>query len=37
MPKVAVAGGEIHYEEAGHGHPLVFISGLNGVGRYWQP
>jgi len=37
MPKVAVAGGEIHYEEAGQGHPLVFISGLNGVGRYWQP
>jgi aminoacrylate hydrolase len=37
MPKVAVAGGEIYYEEAGQGHPLVFISGLNGVGRYWDP
>ena len=37
MPKVAVAGGEIYYEEAGQGPPLVFISGLNGVGRYWQP
>ena len=37
MPRVAVAGGEIYYEEAGQGHPLVFISGLNGVGRYWTP
>ncbi len=37
MPKAAVAGGEIHYEEAGQGHPLLFISGLNGVGRYWAP
>ena len=37
MPKVAVAGGEIHYEESGRGHPLIFVSGLSGVGRYWQP
>ncbi|MDH3288024.1 MAG: alpha/beta hydrolase [Betaproteobacteria bacterium] len=37
MPKVAVAGGEIYYEETGQGHPLIFVSGLNGVGRYWQP
>jgi len=37
MPKIAVAGGEIHYEEAGSGPPLIFISGLSGVGRYWQP
>jgi aminoacrylate hydrolase len=37
MPKIAVAGGEIYYEEAGQGDPLVFISGLNGIGRYWQP
>ena len=37
MPKVAVPGGEISYEEAGEGHPLVFVSGLNGVARYWQP
>lgn len=37
MPKVAVAGGEIHYEETGQGYPLIFVSGLNGVGRYWQP
>src|SRR5262245_36535991 len=37
MPKVSVAGGEIHYEESGAGHPVLFISGLNGVGRYWTP
>src|SRR5512142_2085604 len=37
MPKVAVAGGEIYYEETGQGHPLILVSGLNGVGRYWQP
>ena len=37
MPKISVADGEIYYEEAGNGEPLVFVSGLNGVGRYWQP
>lgn len=37
MPTAAIAGGEIYYEEAGQGEPLLFVSGLNGVGRYWQP
>jgi aminoacrylate hydrolase len=37
MPKLHIAGGEIQYEESGRGEPLVFVSGLNGVGRYWQP
>ncbi len=37
MPRVAVAGGEIHYEEAGKGPALIFVSGLSGVGRYWAP
>ncbi len=37
MPQVAIAGGEIHYEEMGKGHPLIFVSGLGGVARYWQP
>ena len=37
MPEVKVAGGEIHYEEAGRGECLIFVSGLGGVGRYWQP
>jgi aminoacrylate hydrolase len=35
MPTLSVAGGEIYYEEAGAGDPLIFVSGLNGVGRYW--
>jgi aminoacrylate hydrolase len=37
MPIVAIAGGEIYYEEVGTGEPLIFVSGLNGVARYWQP
>jgi aminoacrylate hydrolase len=37
MPTVSVAGGSIHYEEHGQGEPLVFVSGLSGVGRYWHP
>ena len=37
MPKVAIADGEIHYEIQGDGHPLILVSGLNGVARYWQP
>lgn len=37
MSKIAVASGEIHYEESGSGYPLIFVSGLSGVGRYWQP
>ena len=37
MPKIAIPGGEIYYEESGEGEPLVFASGLNGVARYWQP
>jgi aminoacrylate hydrolase len=37
MPKVSVAGGEIFYEESGSGDALIFVSGLNGVGRSWQP
>ena len=37
MPKFAFEDGEINYEIAGEGHPLIFVSGLNGVARYWQP
>ena len=37
MPQVAIADGEIHYEITGDGHPLILVSGLSGVGRYWQP
>ena len=37
MPKVAIAGGEINYEVTGDGEPLILVSGLNGVARYWKP
>ena len=37
MPKVAIADGEISYEINGDVHPLVLVSGLNGIGRYWEP
>jgi aminoacrylate hydrolase len=37
MPNVSVGAGYIHYEESGHGSPLIFVSGLGGVGRYWEP
>ena len=36
MPKLAYDGGEINYEVSGEGQPLIFVSGLNGVARYWQ-
>ena len=37
MPKVAITGGEIYFEEAGRGEPLIFVSGLGGTGSYWRP
>ncbi len=37
MPVAAVAGGEIAYVESGSGDTLLFVSGVNGVGRYWTP
>lgn len=36
MPKAAVAGGEIWYEETGTGDPLILVSGLNGQGNSWR-
>ena len=37
MPRAAVAGGEIQYQDAGAGEAVIFASGLNGVGRFWAP
>ncbi len=37
MPQVAIADGHIEYEVTGAGPPLILVSGLSGVGRYWQP
>ena len=35
MPKVSIGDAEIYYEEAGHGPPLMLVSGLNGVASFW--
>ena len=37
MPKFKIEGGEIYYEEAGRGEPLIFVSGLGGTASYWRP
>lgn len=38
MAKLTLSDGdELHYEVHGQGPPLVLISGLNGVGGFWQP
>lgn len=37
MPKVKVSGGELHYRIAGDAGPwLVFVTGLNGLGSFWD-
>src|SRR3954451_23018817 len=33
MPRIAVGGRQLYYEESGHGPPLVFLSGLGGDHR----
>lgn len=37
MPKIAVNGVNIHYEEAGSGTPLVFLHEFAGDHRSWEP
>jgi aminoacrylate hydrolase len=37
MPTATVSDGEIYYEDVGSGDPLIFVSGLSGIARYWQP
>ena len=36
MPKVVLDWGNLHYDEAGSGDPLLLISGLNGLAAPWQ-
>jgi pimeloyl-ACP methyl ester carboxylesterase len=36
MPRIAVQGITLHYEEAGAGEPLLFIHGLGSSGRDWE-
>lgn len=37
MPVARLNDCEIYYEEHGQGPPLLFVSGLGGVGSYWEP
>ncbi|MBO0759072.1 MAG: pyrimidine utilization protein D [Bradyrhizobiaceae bacterium] len=37
MPKISVANAEIYYESHGSGTPVLLVSGLGGVGNYWNP
>lgn len=36
MPRVSVDDCQFHYERAGAGFPVVFISGLSGHASYWR-
>lgn len=36
MPRIAVQGISLHYEEFGAGEPLLFIHGLGSSGRDWE-
>ena len=33
----AGADGALHYEDVGHGDPIVFVPGFGGVGSFWRP
>jgi aminoacrylate hydrolase len=37
MPKIMLDDCEIYYEEHGQGFPLMLVSGLGGIGSYWEP
>ncbi|PWJ73192.1 aminoacrylate hydrolase [Pseudaminobacter salicylatoxidans] len=36
MPFVNIRNGQLYYEEAGQGSPLLLIPGLGGVGSFWK-
>jgi aminoacrylate hydrolase len=37
MPKATVDDAEIYFESHGRGTPVLLVSGLGGVGSYWNP
>ena len=37
MPRVALGGLELHYEERGSGTPLLLIAGIPAVAGDWGP
>ncbi len=36
MPKATLKDGEIHYDIAGSGPPLLLVPGLGGIGAFWK-
>jgi len=36
MPRVSIGDCHLYYERHGEGFPLLFLSGLTGVGAYWR-
>ena len=36
MPKIRIRDIEMHYEETGHGTPLLLIHGLGSSARDWE-
>ena len=37
MPRAPAEGAELHYEEAGSGHPIVFVHEFGADHRQWEP
>lgn len=37
MPNIKIGDYNLYYESHGQGDPLLFISGLGGLGSYWYP
>jgi len=35
MPTISIGDGDIFYEEAGQGPPLLLVPGLSGLGSFW--
>ena len=36
MPRISIGDCQLHYERAGAGFPVVFITGLSGHASYWR-
>ncbi|HEX5453926.1 MAG TPA: pyrimidine utilization protein D [Stellaceae bacterium] len=36
MPRIVIGDGALYYERHGGGFPVLFVSGLSGVGAFWH-
>src|SRR5258708_4019568 len=36
MPRIAIGDCHLYYERHGAGFPIIFISGLGGLGAFWR-